>query len=104
MKRIDRSSMLAPGGGDSRPQPALACDELGRALVPVAQTAGDGTSPSHATDVRPVAPFLTQLIATAQGAPQTRTHRRAEPDRVIAAYAAAMRVAPTPGQAVRART
>jgi hypothetical protein len=40
--------------------------------------------------VRPTAPFLMHLIATAQGAPQTRVRRRADPDQAIATYAAAM--------------
>jgi hypothetical protein len=39
---------------------------------------------------RPTAPFLMHLIATAQGAPQTRVRRRADPDQAIATYAAAM--------------
>ena len=40
--------------------------------------------------VRPAAPFLMHLIATAQGAPQTRVRRRTDPDQAIAIYAAAM--------------
>jgi hypothetical protein len=40
---------------------------------------------------RPAAPFLMHLIATAQGAPQTRARRRADPDQAVATYAAAMR-------------
>ena len=37
------------------------------------------------------APFLTHLIATAQGVPQTRDRGRADPDRAISAYAATER-------------
>lgn len=49
-----------------------------------------------------MAPFLTHLIATAQGAPQTRGRRRADPGRAISAYAAAeQRLAS--GAAVRQR-
>jgi hypothetical protein len=40
--------------------------------------------------VRPTAPFLMHLIATAQGAPQTRPRRRAGPGQAVATYAAAM--------------
>jgi hypothetical protein len=40
--------------------------------------------------VRPTAPFLMHLIATAQGAPQTRVRRRADPDQAIATYASAI--------------
>jgi len=50
-------------------------------------------SPADAALVWPVrvcpnAAFLTHLIATAKGASQTRKHRRADPDQVIATYAA----------------
>jgi len=42
------------------------------------------------------AAFITHLIATAQGAPQTRSRRRAEPDVAVSVYAAASR-SPRPG-------
>ncbi len=38
--------------------------------------------------LRPSAPFLAHLIATAQQAPQTRARRQAEPDEATARYAA----------------
>ena len=37
---------------------------------------------------RPLAPFLTHLIATAHDAPQTRRHRRAAVGEALSAYAA----------------
>lgn len=40
---------------------------------------------------RPMATFVAQLIATAQGAPQTRTRRRMGPDHASAVYTAAGR-------------
>jgi hypothetical protein len=40
---------------------------------------------------RPLATFVAQLIATAQGVPQTRARRRAGPDDAIALYSAAGR-------------
>ncbi|RDV03842.1 hypothetical protein [Undibacter mobilis] len=57
--------------------------EQGRALVTVApQQAPLGTSPYRQ------APFLAQLIATRDQAPQTRERRRAEPGYAVAAYRA----------------
>jgi hypothetical protein len=51
----------------------------------------------------PAAPFLAQLIATAQQAPQTRARRRAEPADAVALYAVAhqapTRDATRPGRA-----
>jgi hypothetical protein len=41
-------------------------------------------------DVRASAPFVAHLIATAQGTPQTRKRRRADPDQAVAAYAVMM--------------
>jgi hypothetical protein len=63
-----------------------------RALVPVMPA-----RPVDAVLVPPVrisanAAFLTHLIATAEGASQTRKHRRADPDRVIATYEAMVQV------------
>jgi hypothetical protein len=55
----------------------------------VAQAADPDRSP--ALSAYPAAPFLTHLIATAAGAPQTRARRRADPGRAIAAYTASMR-------------
>jgi hypothetical protein len=43
---------------------------------------------------RPLATFVAHLIATAQGAPQTRTRRRTGPDHATAVYAAAGRAHP----------
>jgi hypothetical protein len=53
-----------------------------RALVPVARAA----SIRRNATVRASAPFLAQLIATAQQTPQTREKRRAEPEAAILAY------------------
>ena len=75
--------------------PGSVTDDLpsatGRSLVPVATpaTAGVGTASLHR--VRPLAVFLAQLVATAQGAPQTRARRRTTPDRAASHYAAAAR-------------
>jgi hypothetical protein len=57
--------------------------------------------PADAALVRPVraspnAAFLTHLIATAEGASQTRKHRRADPDQVIATYAAMVLIPQSP--------
>ena len=54
-----------------------------RALVLVGSAAPE-THPRR--PVQRVASFVTQLIANASRAPQTREKRRAEPNEVIAAY------------------
>jgi hypothetical protein len=56
-----------------------------RALVPLVR---QSQVESHARPMRQAASFVTQLIATARGLPQTRERRRAEPADVIAAYQA----------------
>jgi hypothetical protein len=58
---------------------------------------GPGLARAHAT-----APFLTHLIATEQGAPQTRARRRADPNWAIATYATAMRAPHAAAPAVSA--
>jgi len=58
----------------------------GRALIPIA--AANRTEPMRPSDVRAASPFLTHLIATEQGMPQTRKRRRADPDQAVAAYTA----------------
>jgi len=52
-------------------------------------------------EARPTAAFLAHLIATVQGAPQTRERRRADPDWAITAYASMMQVPESAGRAVR---
>jgi hypothetical protein len=56
--------------------------EQGQALVPLDAAEAETR---HASP-RSSAPFLAQLIAIAQGAPQTRERRRAEPAEAAAAY------------------
>jgi hypothetical protein len=65
--------------------------ETGRALVPVASAAArsTGTRSTGARIPRPSATFLAHLVATAQGAPQTRSRRRASFDHAATLYAAA---------------
>ena len=55
-----------------------------RALVPARAATGQRDGP--AAGQRPYAGFLAHLIATAGQLPQTRQHRRAEPEDAIAAY------------------
>jgi hypothetical protein len=63
----------------------------GRSLVPVD---GPGPAPGAGTRyTRPAATFLAQLVAIAQGAPQTRLRRRASAGHAAALYAAAARIA-----------
>jgi hypothetical protein len=59
--------------------------QVGTALVPVIPRI-DKRPSAHAA--RANADFVAQLIATAAWLPQARTRRRAEPQDVVAAYAA----------------
>jgi hypothetical protein len=66
----------------------------GRSLVLV-DGPGDtrGTRRAIVHHARPAATFLAQLVAIAQGAPQTRLRRRASAGHAAALYAAAARIA-----------
>ena len=57
-----------------------------RALIAIEAPAPAERAFTHSR--HPAAPFLAQLIATRQQAPQTRAHRRAEPREAISVYAA----------------
>jgi len=57
-----------------------------RSLVPV--RAANNPGDFALSRLRPSAPFLAHLIATAQQAPQTRARRQAEPGEATARYAA----------------
>jgi len=72
-----------------------------RALVRIAPVEPAIDVSPRAAEARPTAPFLAHLIATVQGAPQTRERRRADPDWAITAYAAMMQVPGSAGRAVR---
>jgi hypothetical protein len=63
----------------------------GRNLVPVAQHGSAGTA-TEAHHSRPSAAFLAQLVAIAQGAPQTRVRCRATAGDAAALYGAAARI------------
>jgi hypothetical protein len=64
----------------------------GRSLVPVTQHGSADTS-TGAHHARPAATFLAQLVAIAQGAPQTRARRRASAGHAAELYAAAATIA-----------
>lgn len=85
-----------PEAGQRRPAdtPRSAC----RALVPLAPAplAASRCGPHS----RPDAAFLAQLIATAQGAPQTRERRRAEPSDAIHRYGLRMQTTKATGALV----
>jgi hypothetical protein len=59
-----------------------------RALVPVAPARPADAAPSRPVRANSRAAFLTHLIATVQGAPQTRERRRADPKQAITTYSA----------------
>jgi hypothetical protein len=67
----------------------------GRSLVPVnaGANASGADARRDAYRWRPSAVFLAQLVAAAQGVPQTRARRRAAADHAAAHYAAATRIA-----------
>lgn len=97
---IDGTRSITPSRTLPRPEPAADTAARHRAIVPVAPpTVAESSGPNP---VRPGTPataaFLTHLIATERGVPQTRARRRADPNWAIATYAAAMRApeAPTP--------
>jgi hypothetical protein len=74
-----------------------------RALVHLPVAAADSASrgfSSSAAQRYGDAAFITHLIATAHGVPQTRSRRRAEPDCAISAYAAVSRNALRAGHAI----
>ncbi len=64
-------------------------ETTGRSLVPIAGQ--DAVRRPVVGAGRPLAAFLAQLVAAAQGAPQTRVRRRATLDHATARYAAATR-------------
>jgi len=65
----------------------------GRSLVPLHRPDATHDGSARAHNQRPSATFLAQLIAIAQGAPQTRARRRASADHAAARYAAAAAIA-----------
>jgi hypothetical protein len=83
-----RSDRAQPRTNTRGPPPAKA---TGRALVPM--SAARRIEPVRQCDPRATAPFLSHLIATEQGAPQTRKRRRAAPNQAVAAYTAMQQIA-----------
>ena len=77
---------MQPGGHEGSHFEPAARPEPGRSLVPLEFRANSPTPPGHSQLAS--APFLAQLIATAQRAPQTRARRRAEPDLAATVYTA----------------
>jgi hypothetical protein len=70
----------------SRFAKAAAPSSESRALVPIVEITPDEDPFPYFRG--PAAPFLAHLIATAQGEPQTRDRRRAEPKAAAQAYEA----------------
>jgi hypothetical protein len=89
MGSIDGIRSVAPAAGRKSPGQARSQAEadagpLRPPVVPV-EAASSGRRP---VSQRPMAAFLTHLIATAHDAPQTRRHRRAALTDAVSAYAA----------------
>ena len=74
-----------------------------RALVPAVNVTAiePGISRPGPATGRATAPFLTHLIATAAGVPQTRVRRRADPNWAATAYAATMQAPAVTGRSLR---
>jgi hypothetical protein len=62
-----------------------------RCLIVVASGGREAGATTPLRNPRPSAVFIAQLIAVAQGVPQSRVRRRGEPDHAAALYAAAAR-------------
>jgi hypothetical protein len=77
---------MQPGGHEGSHFEPAARPEPGRSLVPLAAHAHSAAPVGHSQLAS--APFLAQLIATAQRAPQTRARRRTEPDLAATVYTA----------------
>ena len=72
-----------------------------RALARIAPGPPASGVPLRSVDGRATAPFLAHLIATVQGAPQTRARRRTDPNRAITTYGAMMQIPVASGRAAR---
>jgi hypothetical protein len=71
------------------------------ALTPARPADPDQSRPLFAK-AQTTAPFLSHLIATAQGAPQTRERRQVDPNWAITTYAAMMQAPTTTGLRISA--
>jgi hypothetical protein len=94
MSESDRPKQTADGGALADEQPACV------ALVPVVPTLHWSRVPEQQLSR---ADFVTQLIATAEHLPQTRSLRRATPADAKAAYGARWHKAPAQGTGIRTR-
>src|SRR5215471_7162908 len=89
-----------PGFGDDRPAEPDAAP-VQRALVRVIPESPTTTASLRPADARASAPFLAHLIATVQGAPQTRARRRIDPNWATTTYARMMQKPAAAGRKVR---
>ncbi len=98
INRINSATIVGAGSAPRRDAPSPREPKIAssRALIPLAPVASSETP----VRVHPDAKFIAHLIATDQRLPQTRERRRADPQDVIAAYAAAM-AGPTAPAAIR---
>ena len=102
-------SLKSARAAAGRPEPAQRIDAelVGPASAPAQGRALARVSPIIPTDrnmarsSQPAAAFLAHLIATALGATQTRTRRRAVPELAGAMYTAAAVICAQPGLTIR---
>jgi hypothetical protein len=111
---IQEASMVAIGaigaatlsgiGIGARREPTAVAYPPQRALV--ALTPAPAANPERSGPVsakaQATAPFLSHLIATAQGAPQTRERRQVDPNRATTTYATMMQAPAVSGRVVSA--
>jgi len=84
-----------------RPAAGVGVPSAERALVKVAPVGPTEEVSGRPSGARTAASFLAHLIATVQGAPQTRERRRTDPNWATTVYSAAMQIPTAAGQAVR---
>ncbi|SRR5579871_126628 len=105
MAPADRTGPSAEGGfGDACSEEAAAeggTIEAPRALVRIAPEPPILEASLRSADRSPTAPFLAHLIATFQGAPQTRLRRRVDPNRAVRVYGRMMQATPSAGRTVK---
>jgi hypothetical protein len=100
--KVSSATGIGSGHTFSRDLGAEAAATLAQyAPVPVTLQPSTNSVSPRPTDGRATAPFLAHLIATAQGAPQTRARRRTDPNGAIATYGAMMQSPAPAGRAVQ---
>ena len=98
--KVGSATGVGSGGAGGRDQASeVAAAPVQRALVRIApEPPAVSLRPA---DGRATAPFLAHLIATVQGAPQTRVRRRSDPNWATTTYATMMQKPASAGRTFR---